>query len=324
MNRMPLFPRSSVVIQPGVAALLLGSISLAGCGDQKDPTQQLDTTSDESSETSESKSSEPAPINPGTMPVTPGASSNDTDGSDTSTSGPNVDTSDEPTGGATSSDTGTTSPDPTTTEPPNGDELCPIKDGATWTYYHTSNGGWTKTLTTTVADYDGASTFVISDTPHPKNDLRADAYHVKEGGRLLRIYKEEYWVNPSNGQEVLDSSATYGVGFLRCDEAWASKEVGFSESPGYFRIETVAGQAPKAGADRKHTFTVEAREDVTTSGGLAFTNCVKVRRGKDWAATTGEEIEEKLYWFCPGVGKVREENVESGNTEELTEYDVPE
>lgn len=314
MKRMPLFRRSAVVMQPGIVALLLGSFSLAGCGDQKDPITELDNNSDESSEPTSGGS----PVNP----VTPGAPSGETGGGD-STSGSNVETSDGSTGGGATSDP-STSQDPTTTEPPAGDELCPVKDGATWTYFHSSNGGWTKTLTTTIAEYEGASTFLISDTPNPKDDLRADAYHVKEGGRLLRIYKEEYWVNPSNSQEVLDSSATYGVGFLRCDEAWASKEVGFSESPGYFRVETPAGQAPKAGADRKHTFTIEAREDLTTSGGLAFTDCVRVRRGKDWAATTGEEIEEKLYWFCPGVGKVREENVASGNTEELTEYDIPE
>jgi hypothetical protein len=245
MNRMPSFRRSIVVMQPRLFALLLGSTSIAGCGEQKDPIEDLNNPGDESSE-------------------------------------------------------------------------------PTWTYFHSGGGGWSETLTTSEADYEGEPALLVADTPNPNDDLRTDSYHVKEGGRLLRLYKEQYWVNPANSQETLDSSATYGVGFLRCDNAWLSKEIGFSESPGYLRVETVAGQSPKPGEERKHTFTIEGREDITTSSGLAFTDCVKVRRGKDWAATTGEDVEEKLYWFCPGVGKVREENVTSGNYEELTEYDIPE
>ncbi len=70
---------------------------------------------------------------------------------------------------------------------------------------------------------------------------------------------------------------------------------------------------------------MEEREDVSTSNGKTYSNCLKVRRSKDWAAAeSAEDAQEKLYWFCPGVGKVREQNVDSGNFEELVEYSLPE
>lgn len=319
MSLTTLFRRSLPIPPPALTVLLLASTTLvAGCGDQKDPTPG---STDDTSEPTASPTNSSSGDEPTTTPAPTDASSN---GGET---GPGTETitdtgSAEPSG--PTSEPSSTTEEPGTSEPPSGDELCPAKDGATWTYYHSGSGGWTEVQTVTLAEYDGASTLLFSDTPNPSDDLRSDSYHVKEDGRLLRVYKEQFWVNPANGEETLDSSATYGEGFLRCDDAWASKDVGFTESPSYTRVETVAGQAPKPSEERKHTFTIEARENITTESGLSFTDCVKVRRGKDWAAVTGEDVEEKLYWFCPGVGKVREENVTSGNYEELTEYSIPE
>lgn len=317
MSRITPFRRSLPIVPSALTVLLLTSTTLVvGCGDQKDPTpDSTDDTSEPEPTSNTSSSDEPTT----TDPVDESSSNGET----TPGSEPTTDTgSAEPS--APTSEPSSTTEEPGTSEPPSGDELCPAKDGATWTYYHSGGGGWTEVQTVTIAEYDGASTLLFSDTPNPSDDLRSDSYHVKEDGRLLRIYKEQFWVNPANGEETLDSSATYGEGFLRCDDAWASKEIGYTESPSYDRVETIAGQAPKPSEERKHTFTVEARENITTESGLSFTDCVKVRRGKDWAAVTGEDVEEKLYWFCPGVGKVREENVTSGNYEELTEYSIPE
>jgi hypothetical protein len=318
MSRITLFRRSLPIVPSVLTVLLLSSTTLVvGCGDQKDPTPgSNDDTSEPDPTTDTSSSDEPtATPNP--------ANGSSSLGETMPGSEPTTDTgSAEPS--APTTEPSSTTEEPGTSQPPSSDELCPAKDGATWTYYHSGGGGWTEVQTVTIAEYDGASTLLFSDTPNPSDDLRSDSYHVKEDGRLLRVYKEQFWVNPANGEETLDSSATYGEGFLRCDDAWASKEIGYTESPSYDRVETIAGQAPKPSEERKHTFTVEARENITTENGLSFTDCVKVRRGKDWAAVTGEDVEEKLYWFCPGVGKVREENVTSGNYEELTEYSIPE
>lgn len=333
MSRIRLF-RSGASLRTAlvVGSALLSSSMLVACGDQKDPTPGGggDETSDETSTTTKptETSSEGTPGNtsesPSSEEPSPTTEPSSGSGGDTSepgeTTGGGGDTSEPPvssTGGGGD-----------TSAPPADDSICPMVEGATWTYWHTSKGGWSETQTVTTGEYDGEPVFIVSDTPDPDptSSLRSDSYIALKDGKLLRLYKEEFWVNPEDPTDELpNATATYGVGFTRCNEAWASAEVGWSESPEYERVETPEGQAAKTPETRKHTFTVEGREDVTaTKGGPSFTNCVKVRRSKDWAATDGEDAEEKLYWFCPGVGKVREENVVSGNYEELTEYDIPE
>jgi hypothetical protein len=304
-------------------ALVLGASLLVGCGDQKDPNDGL-TQGPSPTTPSNSSDESPGPVDNSSDTPSPSPSP----GGETSGPAP-VDSSgtgDDPSGDTSNTDEPTSGPvDETSDDPsPTADQLCPMKDGATWTYFHSSNKGWNETETVTRADYNGKSAFVVADTPNPKDSLRADSYHIKEGGRLLRVFKKQFWVNATNGVELLDSDVTYDPGFLRCDEAWLTKEVGFTESPEYQRAETPANGAAKAPDARKHSFTIEAREDISVQGGkFSFKNCVKIRRGKDWAATSGEDVEEKLYWFCPGVGKVREENVVSGNYEELVDYKIP-
>jgi hypothetical protein len=331
MSRITLF-RSGASLRSAllVGSALLSSVVLVACGEQKDPNDGLgggDETSDETSTTKPTGTSTPDETAGDTSEPTPTEGPSDSTGEPASS----ADTS-EPDGTTGGGDTSEPAPSSTgaedTSAPPANNGICPMADGATWTYWHTSKGGWSEAQTVTTGEYDGEPVFVVSDTPDPDpaSSLRADSYIALKGGKLLRLYKEEFWVDPTDpDNEVLNATATYGVGFTRCNEAWANAEVGWSESPEYERVETPSGQAAKAPETRKHTFTVEGREDVTaTKGGPSFTDCVKVRRSKDWAAVDGEDADEKLYWFCPGVGKVREENVVSGNFEELTEYDIPE
>lgn len=314
-----------------LSTLIFGLCCTLACS-QKDPNDGTDTdtteetdTSDTTKDTTDESSSAP------TSNTSSGVAPNTTAATDDSSDSTDVDTTD-----ANEPDAGTTDETETTSDSTNSDssdssdetddsddvskQICPMVAGATWTYQH---NGWTEVQTVSATTYEGEPAFVVKDTPNPKDSFRSDSVHVKRDGRLLRLYKDQFFVS-SSGVDQLDSSATYGVGFLRCDEAWASKEPGWNETPEYIRIETNAGDTPKAPEERSHTFTVEGREDVSTSSGKAFNNCVKVRRSKDWEAdANGEDAQEKLYWFCPGVGKVREQNVGSGNVEELLEYSIP-
>lgn len=328
MSRITLFRSES----PWRTALLAGSallssVVLAACGDQKDPVEGINgggNTTDEPTTKPIETSSDETPLD-----TSEPTSTNEPGSTAAPTSGPDTTEPDDTAGGSDTSDPAASSTGGgDTSAPPANDSICPMVDGATWTYWHTSKGGWSETQTVTTGTYEGEPAFIVSDTPDPdpNSSLRADSYIVRRDGKLLRVYKEEFWVDPANpANEQPNATATYGVGFTRCNEAWANAEAGWSESPEYERIETPNGQAAKTSETRKHTFTVEGREDVTaTKGGPSFTNCVKVRRSKDWAAVDGEDADEKLYWYCPGVGKVREQNVGSGNIEELTDYDIPE
>jgi hypothetical protein len=304
-----------------LGTLIFGICFAIACS-QKDPNEGLDTDDTDTTDTS-SDQSDDSNVSP-TTSISDSSTTGEPDSTDSTDPQETSDAVDsgEPDAGETTDDstsTDSTSTDPTSTD--TSEEICPMVAGATWTYKHTD---WTEVQTVTTIEYEDEPAFLVKDTPDPEDNLRADTVLVKRDGRLLRLYKEEFFVNANTGAETLETKATYGVGFVRCDEAWASKEPGWSETPEYERVETIGTDAPKPAESRSHTFTVEGRENVSTSGGKSYSNCVKVRRSKDWAAVeTAEDATEKLYWFCPGVGKVREQNVETGKFEDLTAYSIP-
>jgi hypothetical protein len=135
--------------------------------------------------------------------------------------------------------------------------------------------------------------------------------------------KNEYLVGDT---DTLISSVTYGVGFTRFNEDWANQAVGYKETPEYERIETRPdGMRPPEA--RKHTFEILALSEIVPTP-LGSMDCIKIQRTKDWQAEQAEEGEDdeaetKWFWFARGVGKVMEQNVESGNTEILVDYSIP-
>ena len=100
----------------------------------------------------------------------------------------------------------------------------------------------------------------------------------------------------------------------------------------YQRTETQAGEPAKDPQPRAHIYTVESVTERVTVPAGTFQNCLRVRRQRDLegsaseadAGAASQSEQDKLFWFCAGVGKVREENTLSGSTEVLIDYDVPE
>jgi hypothetical protein len=113
-------------------------------------------------------------------------------------------------------------------------------------------------------------------------------------------------------------SVTYDPGFLRFSDAWVHAAAGATETREYQRTETPAGMAAKTPEPRAHVYTVESiAESVTVPAGI-FRNCLRIRRERDLSNpavvdVTTQSEQEKLFWFAPGVGKVREENLISGS-----------
>jgi hypothetical protein len=200
----------------------------------------------------------------------------------------------------------------------------PLVPGSTWQYAHSD---WNEVVTLAAADpVGGAEAFLISDSPNPSDDLRSDAIITNIAGRVVRLTKDEYLVG-SGGSATLTSSVTYGVGFTRFNEDWANQQVGYTESPAYVRIETPPGGAPRAPEDRSHTFEVmNLREEVSTP--IGSFDCIVIKRTKDWEAVEdgvdASDADTKTFWFARGVGKVQERNDETGSTEVLTSYEIPE
>jgi hypothetical protein len=200
----------------------------------------------------------------------------------------------------------------------------PLVAGAWWDYEHSD---WTEHVTMASSTLDsGESAFVMTDSPNPNDGIRSDATLVARAGRVLRVYKEEYLIGAEE-ETTLKDSVSYGVGFTRFDEGWADKPVGFKETPEYERVETPGGGAAKPAQGRRHTFEIlSLSEQVSTP--LGPFDCIKIRRTKDWQAEEegldASDAQPKIFWFARGVGKVRELNLDSGKSELLVNYSVPE
>jgi hypothetical protein len=189
--------------------------------------------------------------------------------------------------------------------------------GASWKYLH-SNGGWEETVS--VEALAAADRVLVLSSEDLDGFSSKSTYQVEEG-EVLRVAEETLL------DGALEHSVTYDPGFLRFSAAWADADVGFSERRAYERTETKAGGSPKAPADRAHIFTVESLSDSVNVPAGSFRNCLRVHRKRDYEGTdatgaTVSEDQEKLYWFCPGVGKVREENVMTNSSESLLEFDL--
>jgi hypothetical protein len=194
----------------------------------------------------------------------------------------------------------------------------PLADGASWTYLHSSNMGWNETVT--IEATSDANRFVSISSADPSGASSESTFEVVDGD-VMRV-AEDTLVDG-----VLDMSTQYDPGFVRFSQRWVDAEPGYSERLTYQRTEMPAGGTPKPPNERAHIFTVEGVEDVTVPAGT-FRNCVRVRRQRDYetmsAGMVVTEDQRKLYWFCAGVGKVREENVDTEAFETLMEFELPE
>jgi hypothetical protein len=201
----------------------------------------------------------------------------------------------------------------------------PLVPGAWWQYAHSD---WAERVETGTATFEGQDAFLMTDSPNPSDDLRSDSIIQSIDGRVVRVSKQEFLVGGPT--DVLTSSVTYGVGFTRFNENWASQPVGYKDTPEYVRVETAFApdgtptvRAPEA---RKHTFEImSVSERVMTPKG-SF-DCIVIQRTKDWQAeedgVDASDAQTKMFWFARGVGKVQERNVETGSTELLLDYSVP-
>lgn len=188
---------------------------------------------------------------------------------------------------------------------PEGSVYYPLVDGARWQYLHAKLGDapWSEEIemhddacqwrTETIGDPNGAERLRWLD---------------REQTAIHRVRKLD--VVPG-GTEI---EVTYDPGFPRFDDALLDLQPGESITHHYERTERVAGT--ESTDDRTQRYTLEATGlDVTVPAG-SFSDCVSIRRTRE------PEGDVTLFWFAPGVGKVREEELASGHTEELAEYAV--
>jgi hypothetical protein len=198
----------------------------------------------------------------------------------------------------------------------------PLVAGSWWEYAHND---WTERVELSPGTFEGQQAFVMTDSPNPDDDLRSDSIILSIDGRVARMTKDEILVGGPGG-DVPVSSVTYGIGFTRFNENWATQAVGYKDTPEYERVETPPGGTPRAPEARKHTFEIVSLSEPVSTGQGTF-DCIVIRRTKDWQAeeegVDASDAQTKTFWFARGVGKVQERNEETGNTEILINYSIP-
>lgn len=196
------------------------------------------------------------------------------------------------------------------------DSRFPLVDGASWTYRHTSltKEPWNEVATMRKTTYEGKAAFILEDEEDAEGAQTRSTLVVQDTG-VFRAFREVR----VNGDLALQ--VTYDPAFLRFDEAWT--KVGQNETldddwTQMCIMTSVASKcAPGAVQTGKttHKYTVAATH-VSIEVPAGKFDTIEIERFNP------DESETRRFWFAPGVGKVREEDTESGAVEELAEYHV--
>jgi hypothetical protein len=202
-------------------------------------------------------------------------------------------------------------------EPPVEDTAYyPVTDGARWVYRHSGGSTWDEEVVLSHVTHEGKPAFMLRDTPGPSGK-RSETVLARVGSQIARVYREELQ------GDSLQATATYDPGFARFDHAWVMRADGYTETLSYGRVERDAGGTITADGDRSHEYTIESHDETVEVPAGTFEDCLRVRRSRvrsDMAEPV--EGDEDLFWFCPGVGKVREQDTVSLESEELVSFDI--
>jgi hypothetical protein len=208
---------------------------------------------------------------------------------------------------------------------PDGD-LFPLTVGDFWLYEETegTETAQTRYEVAEQIDYDfeydvqdALPVFVINNTfPDGAGDTDSSGgyrlqYYYDDGTRVVRMRHDVY-----DETDTLTKVRDYVPGFLRFDRAriavgeqWAEDYTTYTDST----PETAGDAVPESAS---YLYEVLEPADVTVPAG-DFDDCVVVQRKK----TSGSSPEIKIYYYAPGVGKVKE--ITEGTKEEvLVDYVV--
>lgn len=196
--------------------------------------------------------------------------------------------------------------------------MYPYVAGSTWTYRH-RNGAevWTEDVTLETIEFEGRDLMELSDTPGPGGS-RTRSILEQSGTEVRRIHKEV-----TGG--MADFVADYAPGFTRFDELWTMLPMDTVDERTYERTE-VSRLGGTTVQPRVQRYTIEEHDVAVMVPAGTFTECtalVRSRRGADGGPPAMGEERDKRFWFCPGVGKVKEENLTDGGTEVLLSCFVP-
>lgn len=187
-------------------------------------------------------------------------------------------------------------------------DFFPLSDGATWTYRHTAVDGTTfdEIVVMRETTFNGAVAFEMEDNAGANGENTVSTI-ASVDGQSMRVHKAIYL----GGAPLM--TVDYTPGFLRFDNGWVDGDI---TDWSYDRVEYDASGAVVNEAIRQQIYTIESMSTEVTVPAGTF-DCVQFLRERP------ETGDAKRFWFADGIGKIKDESLVTGSTEELTEYNIP-
>lgn len=196
------------------------------------------------------------------------------------------------------------------------DDYYPLVAGSMMTYRHSGDTTPWDDKTTVRAE---GNAFITTGAPDPKGETSENTI-IRSGTKILRSHKVEF----KSGNTTPQGTVDYEPGFIRFDSAWVEADEGFAENITYKRIEKTASGNVIAQDDREHEWKVEKKNETVTVPAGEFKNCLRVRRTRVRGnPANASDDDDKVFWFCAGIGKVKELSEIGGSNEELVSCKIP-
>jgi len=204
----------------------------------------------------------------------------------------------------------------------------PLATGNVWEYVETYDDTTKPAENTrhevsgleTIQDFDGndVEVWVIANHPNVETD-EVRVYYTADDGTVLRRIRQTV---DGDGDGSIDKQQDYVPGITKMDRAHLNTGDKWNDSLMRHTTYPSDSTAQQSSSQVLYESTVVSiRETVTVPAGT-FDNCIKVERVN---VADGADQETKIYWFAPGVGKIKEQTVgdlDTGKVEELTAYSV--
>jgi hypothetical protein len=209
---------------------------------------------------------------------------------------------------------------------PEAGDYFPLTVGNYWVYDETDTTSvWgTRQTRNDVTDYismdfendtEGAlPVFVVEDTfPSGEGDINPRLEYIHDDGtRAVRVRQEIY---VTEALDVLKKTRDYVPGLLRLDRSRTTVGDNWSED---YTTYTISNPSDAQDGAFPMDYLYEILEPQTVTVPAGTFDCMVVQR----TDSNGSSVEIKVYYFAPGVGKVKEITGDGEKTEELVEYHV--
>lgn len=187
--------------------------------------------------------------------------------------------------------------------PPPLADYFPLADGVVWTFRHNNpnKGTWDEISTVHAIEWEGEPAWQVVGSPDADGNVEIQTW-LQRGTATTRVQSELYF------EEDLLETTEYDPGFTRFNSEWL--DASYDAVVSYTR--TVTDELGMTTEDtRSHRFRTLDTDATVVIDAVTYEHCLQVERYRD------DNMETKLFWFAPGVGKIKEVDPDSLSTEEL-------